>query len=274
VVGGDGEGFCEVVWEDRTGIDRSGEADCADDPVGAVLDVRVSGWPMPEDPSTPGLYLLVALAIGVPPAVVGGWRLLHLRYGNHAWLPPAPEGPSAAAADPGASLTSSRERRWAWLLTGLGATGIGLVLTVAVVEIDADDELRAVGITTVGTVLSVEPDEVWDAGSASVRFTAGGVTRAREVTLGGYADDYVEGDVVDVVYDPAAPGRFIIDEALYGPGWTGWVLFPSLLLSLMMPIGVVRVLRVGRARRRFMRTGTRPPRRGSGADWTTALVDL
>ncbi len=272
VVGGDGQGFCEVVWEDRSGMEQSGEADCDDDPVGSRLDVRVSGWPVPEDPSTPGLYAFVALVIAVPLGGVGCWRLLHVRNRSQVW--PAPEdGPSFPLADPASAQALTRGRRGAWLLTGAGAVGVGLVLTVATVEISADDDLRAVGITTVGTILDVEPDESWSAGSASVRFTAGGVTEARDVTLGGYADDYVEGDVVDVVYDPAAPDRFIIDDALYGPGWTGWALFPSLLLALLAPVGVVRVIRIGRARSQFIRTGTAPPRRGSGTDWTTALVD-
>jgi hypothetical protein len=280
VTGGAGDGFCDVVWEDPAGRPHSGESDCYDEPLGSRFEARVSGWPDAGEPTLVDTYLGMGLLFGLPPFLLGGGRLLQLARRRRR-LPGLPGETSMARHARGAEVADERtvralrrERRWAWFLTGVGAIGVGLVLTVMVVEIDADDDLRAVGVTTVGTVLEVEPDTWSDPGSASVRFTADGVTRARDVTLGGYADDYVEGDDVSVVYDPAEPDRFIVDDALYGPPWTGWLLVPSLFLAAAAPFGVAHGLRVRRARRQLARTGRVPPRQDSGADWVTGLLDL
>jgi Protein of unknown function (DUF3592) len=277
VTGGAGDGFCDVVWEDPAGGLRDGESDCYDEPAGSRFEVRVSGWPDAGEPTLVGTYVGMGLVFGLPPFLLGGGRLLQLarrrRQELHDGTATARHAHAEEVADERTVQALEQERRWAWLVTGVGALGVGLVLTVMVVEIRADDDLRAVGVTTVGTVLEVEPDTGRHPGSASVRFTAEEVTRAREVTLGGYADDYVAGDEVDVVYDPAAPDRFIIDDAMYGPAWTGWLLIPSLLLAAAAPFGVARVLRVGRARRHLVRTGRVPARRDSGADWTSGLLD-
>jgi hypothetical protein len=89
VVGGDGEGFCDVVWEDPQGAERSGEADCYDEPAGTRFDVRVTGWPDPGDPTTPEMYVIIALLLGLPPALVGGVRLRQLHNRRKAWAAPA-----------------------------------------------------------------------------------------------------------------------------------------------------------------------------------------
>ena len=277
VTGGAGDGFCDVVWEDPAGQARSGESDCYDEPAGSRVDVRVSGWPDADEPTLVGTYVGMGLLFGLPPFLLGGGRLLQLarrrRQDLHDGMSTARHDRASQLADERTIRALDQERRWAWLVTGVGTLGVGLVLTVMIVEIEADDELRAVGVTTVGTVLEVDPDTGMNAGSASVRFTVDGVTRAREATLGGYADDYRAGDVVDVVYDPAAPDRFIIDDALYAPVWTGWLLIPALVLAVAAPFGVARVLRVGRARRHLARTGQVPARRDSGADGVTGLLD-
>jgi hypothetical protein len=255
VSSGVGNGFCDVVWEDPSGRRLSGESDCYDEPPGSRFDVRVSGWPDAGEPALTEAYVGMALVFGLPPFAAGAGRLLQLAWRRrtpplpHLATTPAPEGSGGALADPRTAAALRRARRRAWALAGLGALGICGVVLTASVEIAADDELRRVGVTTVGAVVETDPDRWWDAGSASVRFTAGGDTRARPVTLGGYVDDYVAGDVVDVVYDPADPGRFIIDDALYGPDWTGWVLVPALLLTLLAPSGFARLTRFWGMRR-------------------------
>jgi Protein of unknown function (DUF3592) len=230
VTGGAGNSSCDVVWEDPSGRRLSGESDCYDEPQGSRFEVRVSGWP------DAGRLLLLAWRRRTPPLSYLATTL-------------APNGSGGALADPRTAAALRPVRRRAWVLAGLGAAGIGGVVLTASVEIGADDELRRAGVTTVGTVVEIDPDSLWDAGSASVRFTADGDARSRPVTLGGYADGYVEGDVVDVVYDPADPGRFIIDDALYGPDWTGWVLLPALVLALLAPFGFARLIRYRDMRR-------------------------
>ena len=143
----------------------------------------------------------------------GGARLLYLARRRqlslpHLATPIAPAGRHGAASSVERTAAGlARPTRWARATLALGVVGAcGVVLTAAV-EIGADEELREVGVTTVGTVLRVDPDGALSPGGASVRFTALGDTRARHVTLGGYADDYIEGQVVDVVYDPAEPDR-------------------------------------------------------------------
>ncbi|MGY1751897.1 DUF3592 domain-containing protein [Blastococcus sp. SYSU D01042] len=282
VLRSDGGWTCTVTWRDLNGVRQQDDSDCFGEPVGSSIDILVPYGDFQGLVTTRSTTLLVGAVGAAPLLAVGAIRLLVVarRRRTNAALHrmareavPASDGHSVVPAAPETFRAMTRERRWAWLLVGLGAVGIVLVLAVAAIEITADEELRAVGITTVGTVMAVKPDEWWDAGAASVRFSADGVTRAREVILGGYADDYAAGDVVDVVYDPAAPERFIIDDALYGPDWTGWALLPALLLALMTPFGISRLVRVGRARRQFARTGTVPRRKDSGADWTTGLLD-
>ncbi|MGY1802699.1 DUF3592 domain-containing protein [Blastococcus sp. SYSU D00922] len=246
VTDGSGDGFCDVVWRDPEGQRHRGEADCYDEPVGSNFEVRVTGWPDAGDPTLPETYVGIGLLFGLPPFALGAGRLVQLAWRHR--LPSAPhletpEGPGGALGNPRTVAALNRVRRRAWTLTALGVVGLCGVVVAAAVEIEADEDLRAVGVTTVGTVVQVEPDSTWSTGAASIRFSAAGDTRSRQVTLGGYADDYVAGDVVDVVYDPADPERFVIDDALYGPGWTDWVLLPSLVLAVIAPLGVLRLAR-------------------------------
>jgi hypothetical protein len=259
VTGGTGDGFCDVVWEDMSGQQQRGESECDDQPTGSRFEVRVSGWPDAGEPTLPGTYAGIGLALGLPPFAGGAARLIQLAWRrrtpplSHLATTPAPKGSRGALADPRTAAALRRASRPAWALAGLGAAGISGIVLTASVEIGADDELRRAGVTTVGTVVEIDPDSLWDAGSASVRFTAGDDTWSRPVTLGGFVDDYVEGDVVDVVYDPADPARFIIDDALYGPDWTGWVLLPALVLALLAPFGFTRLIR-SRDMRRLLAT--------------------
>lgn len=255
VTGGEGNGFCDVVWEDPSGRLLSGESDCYDEPPGSRFEIRVSGWPNPGEPTLLETYVGMGLLLGLPPVALGAGRLVQLAWRRrlppapHLETPIAPEGSGGALADQRTVAALARVRRRAWLLAGAGIVGTCVLVGAFVTEIEADEDLRDVGVTTVGTVVQVEPDTEWSAGVAAVRFTADGNTGIRRVTLGGYADDYVEGDVVDVVYDPADPDRFIVDDALYGPEWTGWVIAPSFGLTLVAPFGVLRVAGVRRMRR-------------------------
>lgn len=105
VTGGDGDGFCDVVWQDPDGREQRGEADCADQPAGTPLDVRVTGWPEPGDPTMPGTYVLIAALFGGPPLALGTWRLLYLRRQRRdllAWTAGAcgPAGPPPVPLPP------------------------------------------------------------------------------------------------------------------------------------------------------------------------------
>ncbi|SDN48393.1 DUF3592 domain-containing protein [Geodermatophilus sp. DSM 45219] len=249
VTGGDGAGFCDVVWEDPSGRVLSGESDCYDEPAGSRFQVRVSGWPDAGEPTLTETYVGLGLVLGLPPIAAGAARLWYLA--RRRTLVPMPHlaTPSALEGGHGAALSVerttadlARATRRAGAVAALGAAGACAVVALAAVEIAADEDLRAVGVTTVGTVLRVDHDDDWSSGGASVRFTADGVTRARYVSLGGYADDYVEGQVVDVVYDRSDPDRFIVDDALYAPAWTGWALAPALLTAFAAgPLGVWRL---------------------------------
>jgi hypothetical protein len=85
VTGGDGEGICDVVWRDAAGMTHRGEADCSDEPSGSRLDVRVTGWPEPGDPTTPWMYVGIAAMVGLPPTAVGALRLRYLRSQQRLW---------------------------------------------------------------------------------------------------------------------------------------------------------------------------------------------
>jgi hypothetical protein len=255
VTGGVGNGYCDVVWEDPSGHRLRGESDCYDEPPGSRFHVRVSGWPYAGEPTLTEAYVGMALVFGLPPFAVGAGRLLQLAWRRrrppmpHLATAPATERSGAALGDPRTAAALRRVRGRAWALAGLGAAGIAGIVLSAAGDIGADDELRRTGVTTVGTVVEIDLGRWWEMESASVRFTAGGDTRSRPVALGGFVDGYVEGDAVDVVYDPADPDRFIIDDALYGPAWTGWVLVPALVLALVAPFGFARLIRYRDARR-------------------------
>jgi hypothetical protein len=124
-----------------------------------------------------------------------------------------------------------RATRRARALIALSAVGWSAVVLILVVESDADTELRDSGITTVGTVVSVDYDSPPVPGGASVRFTAAGETRSRYVWLGSDADDYVEGQEAFVVHDPTHPDRFTLDDSTYAPAWIHWLVGPVLVAA-------------------------------------------
>ena len=105
----------------------------------------------------------------------GGARLLYLARRRqlslpHLATPIAPAGGHGAASSVERTAAGlARATRLARATLALGVVGAcGVVLTAAV-EIGADEELREVGVTTVGTVLRVDPDGALSPGGASVR---------------------------------------------------------------------------------------------------------
>ena len=87
------DGSCPVVWEGPARTVHVGESDCTDDPPATTIDVLVSTWLAPGEPVTAGLLVGMACVLGLPPVVLGGWRLLVLRDRRRA---PAAEWPSPA----------------------------------------------------------------------------------------------------------------------------------------------------------------------------------
>lgn len=249
VTGGDGAGLCDVVWEDPSGRVLSGESDCYDEPAGSRFQVRVSGWPDAGEPALTETYVGLGSVLGLVPVAAGAARLLYLaRRGPREPMPQlatpsAPDGGYGAAASVDRTATAlTRVSWWSRGLLTLGASGACAVVVLTTVQDRADTELRDTGVTTVGTVQRVDADEKYDSGGAAVRFTADGDTDDRYVSLGGYADDYVEGQVVDVVYDLADPARFTVDDVPFAPRWTEWPLVLAVVTVLLtVPFGIVRL---------------------------------
>ena len=263
------DGFCAAVWQDESGQTARGEVECDDDRPGTRLDVRVTGWPDAGDPTQPSTYVGIALLFGLPPVAVGGGRLLYLAVvSRRARLPALPGTPPATPDGAGAALAAGptaaairRSTRVARAVMAIGVVGTCAVIAVFFIETEADATLRENGVTTVGTVQHVDPDGAWSPGGALVRFTADGESRTSYVGLGGYADDYAGGETVTVVYDPGAPDRFIIDDALYAPGWTEWPLRVALVAALVGGLpGILLTRARGRARRLLATRAWRPVR--------------
>ncbi len=263
VIGGDGEGFCDVVWEAPSGGRLSGEADCYDEPAGSRFDVRVTGWPDAGEPTLVETYLGVGLLFGLPPFALGAGRLvqLHLRRRAVARTASAvrPRRPGAAAPEPpGApALAGDRTatavggaRRRAWALLALGAVSACGLVAVGTVLDRMDAEFMAAGVRTTGTVVQVDENFRGNSGSASVRFTVDGASRTHDVDLRGSVHDYSEGQDVVVIHDPVTPSRFTIDDLGYEPAWGSLILFPLLAGTLLaIPIGGWLVVANRRARR-------------------------
>lgn len=85
-----------------------------------------------------------------------------------------------------------------------------------------------------------------------MRFTAGGETAARSVSLGAYADEYVEGQTVTVVYDLSAPERFTIDDVPYEPEWIWWPIGISASAGVWMAVVAIRHVRAWLRTRRIL----------------------
>ena len=131
-----------------------------------------------------------------------------------------------------------------------GSAVIGLLW----VSNEGDTDLRDEGVTTVGTIVRVDSDGRWDPGGAQVRFTAGAETDVRYASLGAWADDYVEGQAVVVVYDLSDPRRFTIDDAVYEPSWMTWATGISGAVAAVAGVAGASWVRTHRRTRRLLRT--------------------
>jgi hypothetical protein len=250
VTGGDGEGFCDVTWEDSAGRQHRDETDCSDEPVGSTFDVLVSGWPFPGSPGTPLTIAVEALVVGLPVCVLAGGRLLYLRRRAARWT--AAQGPAGhpyvAAAEASATawaLTRDSRRTWAALVLGVICLA-GFVVAVTVVE-DRNAELRQSGDQAVGTVAELYPDSKYRSGRAVVRFTTDGGEWYEPVDLGANADNYTEGQTVTVFYDPTDPARMTIDHEVNQASWTVLPMILSMLAGLgLVGLAIVRTIRGAR----------------------------
>lgn len=259
VTGGAGDGFCEVIWEDPAGQRQSGESDCYDEPPSSRFEVRVSGWPDAGEPTLTETYVGMGLLFGLPPVALGAWGLLHVPRRRRTGRPTGLTTPPAASNGYGAGLSLTRTAaalrratRRARAILALGVAGWGAVLVILVVESDADAGLRDAGVTTVGTIESVDYDSALFPGGATVAFTAGGRARSEYTWLGSDADDYVESQDVFVVYDPTHPDRFTIDDSQYAPAWTYWLVVPAFATAGAGTILGVSLLRAGVRMRRLL----------------------
>jgi hypothetical protein len=282
VTGGDGDGFCDVVWQDPAGATLRGESDCYDEPVGSRFDVRVTGWVDAGDPTLTETYVGIALLFSLPLAAAGGMVLLLSRRQRvvttpELATPPAfADGHDAAVSVERTSAAVTRDSRRAWAVLAVGIAGVGALAWLITVSAADDADLREKGITTLGTVMDVYPDERFSPGGAAVRFTGGGDDEVRYVYLGSDSYDYVEGQEVTVLYDRFDPALFTIDDVSYEPTWTAWPLRAAILFSVLGGLlGVAEVRRCSRMRR-LLRTRVWTPVRVSvlpdnhGLAFTTA----
>jgi hypothetical protein len=249
VTGGDGEGFCDVTWEDSAGRPQSGETDCSDEPAGTTFDVLVSGWPFPGSPGTPGEIVFEALVVGLPVCGLAGGRLLYLRRRASRCAGHGPAGqPYVAAAEASSTAWALRResrRTWAALVVGVICLA-GFVVAVTVVE-DRNTELRQSGGQTVGTVAELHPDSKYTSGRAVVRYTTDGDEWLEPVDLGANADNYTEGQKVTVFYDPTDPARMTIDDEDNQASWTVLPMILAMLAGLgMIGLAIVRTIRRAR----------------------------
>jgi hypothetical protein len=145
-----------------------------------------------------------------------------------------------------------RSRRWAWAVVAVGLVGVVAAIALGAVMDAADRELRAAGITTVGTVVEVHPDRKWSTGAADVTFTAAGHSATRYVVLGVSADDYVEGQQVDVLYDPDSPDTFTINDESYEPPWVTWPTMLAVVTALLAVPAGAWMIRIRRTTSRIL----------------------
>ena len=289
VTGGQDDGLCDVMWHDPSGATLHGESDCNDEPVGSRFPVRVSGWPHAGEPTPTEAYVGMSLVVGLPLAGVGGIGLLRRRPRQDAGPEPArrtrPElatrtttegAPDAAVSDRRTAAGLVRAARRAWAAVAAAVVAGAALLGLFGMSVAGDTDLRNTGVTTVGTIVHVDPGGKWDPGGAAVRFTAGGETAARYVSLGSYADEYEEGQTVDVVYDLSDPERFSIDDVGYEPRWMTWATGGALTVTAAAGIIGLRWVSAHRRARRLLRTHPWTPVRvqvrpdDSGLCFTTA----
>ena len=217
--------------------------------------------------TTRPVLAVVAVTGAVPLAAIGALRhgvVSRRRRTNVALIRLAEGAEGAVVRERASSLDRTaaalrRARLPAWGVTAVG--GIGLAASVALgwVMAEADAELRATGITTVGTVIQVHPDRKYSDGGLEVRFPAVGDLATRYVSVGIDADYYVEGQQVDVLYDRAAPDRFTVDDLAYEPPGTGWPFAMSIVVALLAgPFGI-HLLWVRRTTARMLAEGAWTP---------------
>ena len=296
VTGEQRDGFCDVVWHDPSGVILHGESHCHGEPVGSRFPVRVSGWPDAGEPAPTEDYVGMSLVLGLPLAGVGGIGLLRRRPRQDAGPEPArrtePElatrtttegAPDAAVSDRRTAAGLVRAARRVWAAVAVAVVAGAALLGLFRMSVAGDTDLRNTGVTTVGTIVRVDPGGKWDPGGAAVRFTAGGDTSARYVSLGSYADEYEEGQTVDVVYDLSDPERFSIDEVGYEPRWMSWAIGAALTVTAAAGITGLQWASAHRRARRLLRTHTWTPVRvqvhpddrslrfttADGASWTS-----
>ncbi|MGY2074582.1 DUF3592 domain-containing protein [Blastococcus sp. SYSU DS0828] len=238
----DGDGFCDVVWEDAAGQRHSGECSCSDESAGSTIDVLVSGWPFPDEAITPGDFALETLVVGIPLCGFGGVRLLFVRRRAARWRTdlastssPDTAQPLPRAAEAAATHRAlARTRRRTMGVFALGILSLtGFVVSASVV-FDQSAELRASGEQTVGTIEEIRPRQGLTTGSALIRYRVDGVERYETVALGDYTDRYSENQTVTVHYDAADPGHMTIDDQDNQPSWSVLPMIVALVGGLGM----------------------------------------
>jgi hypothetical protein len=272
VLRSDGGWTCTVTWHDPRGVSQRDDTDCFGESTGSTVEILVPWGDFRGAVTTRPTLAMVGTVGATPLCAVGAVRLRLVsrrRRSNAALLRLAGEatGDSAADREPASgvqrtAVALARDRRRAWAVLAVGATSVVATIGLGTVIDRADRELQEGGVTTVGTVVAVHPDRKFQTGGADVSFSAGRSPGTRYVSLGTYADDYDEGQRVDVLYDPAAPERFTIDDVSYEPPWTTWPMVVSIVGALIVgPVGVWMV-RTGRAARRLL----------NGGPWTRVRV--
>jgi hypothetical protein len=268
VVRSAGTWTCAVTWQSPSGTPEHDDTDCFDEPPGSSLEILVPYGDYEGAVTTRPMLALVGVTGAVPLAAIGALRLrvVARRRRTNAVLIRLAEGADGTwvVRDPASSLDRTavalrQARRRAWAVTGVGGIGLAVAVALGWVMAEADAELRATGITTVGTVVEVHPDSKYSTGGLDVRFPAGGDLATRYVSVGSDADYYVEGQQVDVLYDRAAPDRFTVDDLAYEPPGTGWALAVAIVVAILAgPIGV-RLLWVRRTTARLLSAGAWTP---------------
>lgn len=156
--------------------------------------------------------------------------------------------PAASVDRTAAALRQARRRAAA--VTAVGVVSVVATGALGMVMGEADAELRATGITTVGTVVDVYPDSRYSTGGLDVRFAVRGESATRYLSVGSYASDYVNGQQVVVLYDRLAPNRFTVDDVSYEPPWTFWPIMAAIFgVLLAAPTSIWMLLRSRRTRR-------------------------
>ncbi len=132
-----------------------------------------------------------------------------------------------------------RSLRRRWLIVAAVALAAAAVLVVAGMARRADTRAAALqhdGTRAPATVVSVDNTPFGRArladGPVEVSFEAAGQSRQATVDVGGAVDAYTAGQAVDVVYDPADPGR--VELVGVPPQRRGVPVAPPLILGVLL----------------------------------------